>query len=112
MRKHVIGLSEKVRVLGKEKHKDVMARIDTGAMKSSIDESLVAELRLGPIKRTMLIKSATGKRSSPVIDVNIILNGERFKREFTVAKRSYMKYKVLIGVNILKKGFVVDPSKK
>jgi hypothetical protein len=29
-----------------------------------------------------------------------------------VADRSHLKYKILIGQNILKKGFIIDPQKK
>ncbi len=33
------------------------------------------------------------------------------KVHFSIADRAHMKYKVLIGKNILKKGFLIDPSK-
>ena len=32
--------------------------------------------------------------------------------ECTVADRSHMKYKMLIGQNVLKKGFIIDPEEK
>ena len=34
------------------------------------------------------------------------------KSEFTIADRTHMKYKILVGQNILKEGFLVDPMKK
>ena len=54
----VLGLTEKVVIIGQKKQKTVMARIDTGATKSSIDVSIAAELKLGPVISKKLVKSA------------------------------------------------------
>ena len=110
--KKIIGLIEKVTVLGKNnKKKELLARIDTGATKSSIDKSIAAELELGPIIKTKLIKSAHGHSFRPLVNVNIVLANKKMKAHFTLADRSHMKYKALIGQNILKKGFLIDPLK-
>ena len=37
---------------------------------------------------------------------------KEIKTDFTLADRSNMKYSVLIGQNILKQGFLIDPSKE
>lgn len=89
-----------------------MARIDTGATKSSVDARLAAELALGPVIKTKLVKSAAGNKLRPVIKASIRISGKSLKSEFTIADRSHMKYRVLIGQNILKKGFLIDPTKK
>ena len=110
-KKAIIGLTEKVKVIGKKgKSKTLMARIDTGATISSIDAKLAANLHLGPVVRTKLVKSAHGNKTRPVIPVKLKMAGKEIKSEFTIADRKHMKYAVLIGQNILKKGFLIDPS--
>ena len=41
----------------------------------------------------------------------IEIKGKKFNVEFTVAKREHMNYSMLIGKDVLKKGFIIDPSK-
>lgn len=111
--KIVIGLVEPVTVVGsKGESEEVLGRIDTGATKSSLDIKLAADLSLGPILRTKLVKSASGTGLRAVINAKIRLAGKDIKSEFTLADRSNMKYPVLIGQNILTEGFLIDPSKE
>ena len=111
--KITIGLIEEVTILTNDHKKKVAeAKIDTGASKSSIDLTLASELKLGPIIKTKLIKSAHGVRIRPVLNIAIILHGKKMKAEFTIADRKHMDYKILIGQNILKQGFIIDPSLK
>ena len=109
----VIGFVENVTLKGNNnKQKKIKARIDTGAEKSSMDAKLAAELQLGPIIKRKLITSAHGHMVRPVMEAKVILSRKTLKSEFTIADRSHMKYKVLVGQNILKKGFLIDPMKK
>jgi len=89
-----------------------MARMDTGASKNSLDVGLAAQLRMGPIADSTLVKSASGSSKRPVIEAEIELKGQKIKSLFTLADRSHMKYKVLIGQNILRKGFIIDATKE
>jgi hypothetical protein len=111
--KTVLGLVEKVTLIGSKKEKKtVLARIDTGATKSSIDVNLAANLNLGPIIRSKMVKSAQGSKLRPVIEASLTLAGKKIKAEFSLADRTHMKYMVLIGQNILKHGFLIDPVKQ
>ena len=113
LKKKVIGLTEKVKIIGKKgKSRILTARIDTGATLSSMDNKLAAKLKLGPVVRTKLVKSAAGSSSRPVIKVTVKIAGKELKSEFTMADRKHMKYALLIGQNVLKKGFLIDPSMK
>jgi len=47
-----------------------------------------------------------------LIKAGLKIGGRKFKTLFNLADRSKLKYKVLIGRNILKQNFVVDSSKK
>ena len=109
--KVVIGLAVKVGVHHPKGNKSVIAKIDTGATKSSIDTNLAAELKLGPVIKSRLVKSAHGSKLRPIIEATIDLAGKKIKSEFTLADRAHMKYRILIGQNILKDGFLIDPNK-
>ena len=109
--KTVIGLAEKVKIFFDSGQKIVIAKIDTGATKSSIDTNLAAELKLGPVIKSKLVKSAHGSKLRPIIEAAIELAGKKIKSEFTLADRAHMKYRILIGQNILKDGFLIDPTK-
>lgn len=109
----IVGFVEDVTIYGNnKKQRDLKARIDTGAVKSSIDARLAAILNLGPIIKRKLVVSAHGKTIRPVMEADVKIGKRRIKSEFTIADRIHMKYNVLIGQNILKQGFLIDPLKK
>jgi len=109
----IVGLIEKVTVIGNEdKRKRIDARIDSGAEKSSLDLKLAKELRLGPVIHEKVIRSAHGKMKRPVMEATIILENKEITTHFTLADRTHMRYKVLVGQNILKQGFLIDCMKK
>lgn len=113
MEKTIVGLVEKVKVNGDNGNKqEITARIDTGATKSSMDLKLASELKLGPVIESTVIRSAHGTKLRPVIEAEIELHGRKIKSHFTLADRNHMKYPMLIGQNILKQGFLIDPSKE
>ena len=109
----IIGLVEKVTIYGKrDLKKKVKAKIDTGATKSSIDAKLAAALQLGPILATKLVKSAHGNTLRPVVSAKVKIRDIEVTSELTIADRAHMKYPLLIGQNMLKHHFLIDPSKK
>lgn len=111
--KTIIGLTEPVAIFSRVGvQKIVIAKIDTGASNSSIDTDLASQLKLGPVIKSKLIKSASGNRVRPVIELVIGLADKKMKEEFTLADRWHMRYRVLIGQNVLKHGYLIDPSKK
>ena len=110
MGKITIGLTEYVTIHGIKK-KRIKARIDTGATRSSMDTTLAKQLHLGPIIKRKKVKSAHGSRLRPVIECQIELANKKMLSEFTLADREHMRYKVLIGQNVLKQQkFLIDPS--
>lgn len=109
--KKIVGLVEKIKIIG-GKEKEVLARMDTGAHKNSISTHLASELRLGPIIKTVRIKTSNGTEVRPVIEAKIIIKGKKIKTSFNITDRKHMKYSVLIGQDVLKKGFLIDPSKE
>ena len=108
--KPVIGLVETVWISGKEKLK-VRARVDTGAVLSSIDSALLEKLGPSEVVGKKSVRSANGKTVRPIVELKLEMEGKEVREKFTVADRQHMKYKLLIGQNILKKGFFIDPSR-
>lgn len=104
MKKVRIGGLETVEIGGKR----LRARIDTGARMSSIDRITAKKLKLGKTVRRTRIKSAHGTSIRPVVKTTVKIKSKKIKASFNLAARSHMKYRVLIGRNILKKGFIID----
>ncbi|MFP4567759.1 MAG: RimK/LysX family protein [Candidatus Woesearchaeota archaeon] len=109
--KIVIGPVEEVTVRGLTNEEVIEGRVDTGATSSSIDANVVANLKLGPVLSVRKVRNAHGESLRPVVEAEIILKNKTLKVNFTVADRSRMRYKVLIGRNILKEGFLIDVTK-
>lgn len=109
--KIILGLYEKVKMIKKDKteSEEHIARIDTGATKSSIDLILAGKYNLGPIIKTKYVRNAHGHKLRPIIEAEVIIAGKKLKGEFSLSDRSNMKYPILIGQDILIKGFIIDP---
>jgi len=105
----VIGLIEEVTL---ENGKVYKAKIDTGADSSSIDEKLLKMLGEKKILSHKFVRSALGRSKRAIVSLEIEFQGKRFKEMFTISDRSNLRYKLLIGKDILiKEGFLVDPKK-
>ena len=111
MKRITVGLTTRIVIFGNNGKRELIAKVDTGATKSSIDENLAKEISIGPALKKIKVKSAHGIRYRPVVTADISIGGEIFHTEFTLADRSHLKYKMLIGQNILKQGFLIDPLK-
>lgn len=107
----IIGMIEEIEVKNEGVSERLQARVDTGATKSSIDYKLASTLKLGPVIESRLVKSAHGNKLRPVIEATIVMRGKEVTEKFTLADREHMKYKVLVGQNILRKGFLIDPNR-
>ena len=106
----ILGLIELVTLENGRKYK---AKIDSGADSSSIDISVLDKLGEKKTLSHKIIISALGRHRRPTKMIEIELQGKKFKEKFTVSDRSNLKYKILIGQDILKKeGFLIDPCKE
>lgn len=110
--KSIIGQLERVTLHSERGKRTLTARIDTGAKWSSVDVKLAAKLGLGPIIEAKAITSSHGTSVRPVVKAKVTLAGRTINGRFTVYDRRHMKHPVLIGRNILKGKFIIDPSKK
>ena len=104
----IMGLSEKININGK----DVLAKIDTGAERNSLDVRLAAEIGVGPIIGVKRYVNVHGKTVRPIIKAHLVIKGKKILASFNLFDRQKLKYRVLIGKKTLKKcGFLIDPRK-
>ena len=106
--KIVIGFYEDVLIDGKT----IRAKIDTGAGVSSIDSSLADILDLGPVIGHAAVVNTHGRAVRPVVMLKVEIGGKVFEAKFNIAIREHLRYPVLIGKNILRQGFIIDPKKR
>jgi hypothetical protein len=97
----ILGLNETITIEGIQ----FKAKIDTGADSSSIDMSVYELLGKKELHHKIkTIKSALGKHTRPTVLLNLDISDKKFHQRFTISDRKELKYKVLIGKDVLKKG--------
>lgn len=106
-----VGIFEKVTIHGYNGVvREVEAKIDTGADTSSIDRQLAVELGLLDPDNFLYethFESALGKRTREVVGVRFVLAGKKLKTRVSVADRSRVNKKMLVGRRDLKDFVVV-----
>jgi len=106
----------KMIVIKKGKHRmvEVRAKVDTGALRSSIDERLAEKLGLLSEEKVLYYRhyrSALGKAAErPVIGLTFWLNGKKIVSAVNVAKREGLRTRFLIGRKDLN-GFLISAKK-
>ncbi|MCJ7828073.1 RimK/LysX family protein, partial [Patescibacteria group bacterium] len=92
---------------------ETMAKVDTGAFRSSIDRGLAKKLGLLEKKNVLYsrhYRSSMGRRiERKVIQVTLRLAGRRLETAVSVVDRSHLNTPVLIGRRDLA-GFLVRPE--
>ena len=112
MEKEIVGLVEKVEIIGEKKLK-TYALFDTGARMTSIDIRPASKAKVGPIIRTTRVKNPSFKERviRPVVRLKINIKGRTFDTHVNLQDRSHMSFPVIIGRNIILGNFVVDAKK-
>src|SRR3989344_2666269 len=102
----IIGVHELVKVKDAHGKKlEILAKVDTGAFRSSIDRKLAKSLgllRKGNILWQNYYYSSLGRERRPVIELTYWLSGRRVKTAISVSDRSKFREKLLIGRKDLK----------
>lgn len=110
----IIENYEKVLLNNQSEADEILAKIDTGADYSSLDINLAKKFNLideSKFLGEISVKNSNGKTRRKVYWANITLKNQNFRTIFTVADRSHLKYKILIGRADLA-GFLVKPSQE
>lgn len=115
LKRRTIGVRELVTIFDHEgvAHEHV-ARIDTGAYRSSMNRELAESYgllkNLTTAQRTRT-KSALGKEERLVIPLTFLLASQRISTEVTLADRGNLKHELLVGRRDLEQ-FLIDPTVK
>jgi len=105
----VLPVVSPVFIKTKDTIKEIKAKLDTGAFRSSIDKSLAEELGLIIDKEKIYIKSASGQAYRPTTKLSFQLAGKKITSQVTVIDRSHLKYPMIVGRLDLK-GFLIRPE--
>lgn len=109
-KKQILSPRESITILARQKYREVMARIDTGATYSSIDKALAKKLKISHnIVGRVKVVNAHGVSWRNLIRVRFMIRNQKRWAYFTLADRSQLEFPVLIGRTSLK-GFLVDPE--
>lgn len=107
----VIGINELIDIIDYEGNKySTLAKIDTGAYRTAVCESLAKKLGLNKTIRRKKVRSALGIEERQIIDFSFILDKKLVSTEVFMSNRQEMKYDVIVGRKDLKR-FLVDPDK-
>lgn len=97
----VVGVFEPVQIRTTDNGKrDVAAKVDTGAFRTSIDESLAQELGLMKDRSVLwhdYYQSALGRERRPIIPLVFWIGGRKIETTANVSDRSKLKEKLLVG---------------
>ena len=109
-----IGVVEEVVIRGSKGDIRVLARVDTGAARTSLDTDLALRAGLGPVFDRVRVRAAAADEPEErdVVDAKILIAGREFDVAVAVTDRKDMRYHMVVGMDILREaGFLVDPSK-
>lgn len=108
----ILGVEEQVILFDREgKQFPILAKVDTGAYRTSIDEGIARKLGIDrPIILQKGVQGALGRQSRPIIALSLILRKKHISTEVSLIDRSHMKYGMILGCRDLR-GFFVNPNK-
>lgn len=96
-----VNVWETIKIVSAKGEKvEVKAKIDTGAWKTSIDETLAKKLGIfgkSHVLWTQLYKSGLGQEKRKVISLTFYLAGRRINTLANVARREHLRSPVIIG---------------
>lgn len=110
----VIGRNVTVSIITPDGDIDILAKVDTGAYSSSLDESFFKSLNLDEkVIKNKMVRNVHGEESRDVYNIDVIIKEIKISSELNVFDRGQMKYKMIIGRQDIKKlGALVDVTKK
>jgi hypothetical protein len=110
----VIGRNVIVSIVTPDGDVDILAKIDTGAYSSSLDESFFKKLNLDEeVIKNRVVRNVHGEEKRDVYEIDLIIKGKKISSELNVFDRGDMKYKMIIGRQDIKKlRALVDVTKK
>ena len=106
-----VSAFEEVEVIGHNGKREVVrAKIDTGADGSSIDRVLADELGLLESDNILYydyFRNALGRKKREIVGVTFVMAGRKMKTQISIADRSRLRAKMIVGRRDLKQFAVV-----
>jgi alpha-L-glutamate ligase-like protein len=93
----------------KEHTRNLKAKLDTGAYRTSIGNGLVNELGIPLTDKKVYVKSASGKAYRPTVKLTFEMAGKKITTIASVVDRAHLKYPMIVG-RIDLKGFLISPE--
>lgn len=92
---------EDVVIKNEDKVVKLKAKVDTGADRTSIDQSLAKKLKLELLNDFKIVKSANGETKRRLAKLKYTLKNKVIRTTASITDRSNMTYKMIIGCNDL-----------
>jgi hypothetical protein len=89
--------------------REIEAKLDTGAYRTSIDSKLADDLGLPESNQKVFVKSASGRAHRKTVKLTFELAGRRINSIASVIDRSHLQYPMIVGRMDLK-GFLISPE--
>lgn len=106
-----VAAFEEVEILGHNGKREVVrAKIDTGADGSSIDRVLASELGLLEADNILYydyFRNALGRKKREIVGVTFVMAGRKLRTQISIADRSRLRTKMIVGRRDLKQFAVV-----
>lgn len=106
---NILQVIERVTLFGTTRKKTVLAKIDTGAFRTSIDGDLVEELDLPIHHETVHVRAGAGTQTRDTVRLTFKLRDNTVTTIASYTDRTHMTYPVIIGQRDLA-GFLIDPA--
>ncbi len=108
----ILAIEEQVIVFDREgKQFPLLAKVDTGAYRTSIDENIARKLGVDrPIIIQKDVRGGLGKQTRPIVALSFLLRTRKIATEVSLVDRQHMKYDMILGRKDLR-GFFVNPNK-
>jgi alpha-L-glutamate ligase-like protein len=105
----VLSIIQPVTIRHNGIEKNIEAKIDTGALRTSLDIHLAKSMGLPIHDETVFVKSASGMGYRPTVRLSYELAGRKIHTIASIVDRSQLRYPMIIGRMDLK-GFLVRPE--
>lgn len=99
-----LNLVERVKIIGRDGELKIDAKVDTGSKRTCIDSTLAKHLGIFPGSKTVKVLTAMIKKpvERSLARVRIELKGKTHRVLVSLENRSHMRYKAIIGMDIIR----------